>query len=51
MIGLDPKLQHLSMRLYKDGPPNYLDDEKATLSYYGAIDGAEIFINEGKSLI
>jgi hypothetical protein len=48
LYGLEPRLQHLSLRVHKDSLPVLLDDEKATLQYYGAADGAEIFINEGK---
>lgn len=48
LFGLDPKLQQLSMRLYKDSVPFVLDDDSATIEYFGAIDGAEIFINEAK---
>jgi Leucine-rich repeat (LRR) protein len=46
MFGLDIKLQLLSLRVYKDSPPLVLDDDQSSLQYYGAIDGAEIFINE-----
>jgi hypothetical protein len=49
LFGLDPNLQQLSLRVYKDSPPTILDDDQATLSYYGALDGAEIFINEAKA--
>jgi hypothetical protein len=49
LFGLDPRLQFLSMRVHKDAPPSPMDDEKASLQYYGAVDGAEIFINEGKA--
>jgi len=48
LFGLDPNLQQLSLRVYKDAPPTMLDDDQATLSYYGAVDGNEIFINEAK---
>ena len=48
LFGLDPNLQQLSLRVYKDSPPTMLDDDQATLSYYGAVDGNEIFINEAK---
>lgn len=46
LFGLDPSLQKLSIRIYKDSPPCLLDDDQSTLAYYGAIDGAEIFVNE-----
>jgi hypothetical protein len=48
LFGLETRLQQLSLRVYKDAPPILLEDELATLGYYGAIDGAEIFINEDK---
>ena len=48
LFGLDPHLQQLSLRVYKDSPPTLLDDMQAALSYFGAIDGCEIFINEAK---
>ena len=49
LFGLDPRLQHLSMRVHKDAPPVFLDDEKSSLQYYGVVDGAEIFVNEAKA--
>lgn len=49
LFGLDPRLQHLSMRVHKDAPPTALDDEKSSLQYYGVVDGAEIFVNEAKA--
>lgn len=49
LFGLEPRLQHLSMRVLKDAPPTFLDDETSTLQYYGVADGAEIFINEAKA--
>lgn len=48
MIGLEIRRQQLSLRIYKDSPPVVLDDDQSTLLYYGALDGAEIFINESK---
>lgn len=49
LFGLEPRLQQLSIRVYKDSPPTLLDDEMSSLQYFGAIDGAEIFINEDKA--
>lgn len=49
LFGLDPELQHLSLRNYNDAPPTLLDDDQATLGYFGAVDGATVFINEAKS--
>ena len=49
LFGLEPRLQQLSLRVYKDSVPTLMDDDMATIGYYGAIDGAEIFINEDKS--
>lgn len=48
LFGLEPRLQHLSMRVHKDAPPTFLDDDSSSLQYYGVVDGAEIFINEAK---
>ncbi len=48
LFGLEHRLQQLSMRLYKDSVPFVLDDESSSIEYFGAIDGAEIFINEAK---
>mmetsp|Transcript_21035 Transcript_21035/g.35273 ORF Transcript_21035/g.35273 Transcript_21035/m.35273 type:complete len:114 (+) Transcript_21035:1184-1525(+) len=48
MFGLEPRLQQLSLRVHRDAPPVLLDDDKATLQYYGAVDGADIFVNEAK---
>ncbi len=48
LFGLESGLQQLSMRLYKDSVPFVLDDEQSSIEYFGAIDGAEIFINEAK---
>ena len=49
LFGLDPHLQQLSIRLYKDAVPTVLEDDQATLSYYGAIEGCELFVNEAKA--
>lgn len=49
VFGLDAHLQQLSIRIYKDSVPTLLDDDEATLGYYGAIDGCEIYINEAKA--
>lgn len=51
LFGLDPALQQLSWshKEYQDSPPVYMDDEQAPLAYYGAVDGADIFINEAKA--
>jgi hypothetical protein len=48
IFGLENRLQQLSMRIYKDSVPFVLDDDESTIEYFGAIDGAEIFINEAK---
>lgn len=50
LYGLDHHLQFLSIRSHKDALPVLLDDEMSTLGYYGATDGAEIFINEAPSV-
>ena len=49
LFGLDPHLQQLSIRQYKDAVPTLLEDDQASLNYYGAIEGADIFINEAKA--
>jgi len=49
LFNLDPNLQQLSILVYKDSPPTLLDDDQATLNYYGAQDGAKIFVNEAKA--
>jgi Leucine-rich repeat (LRR) protein len=48
LTGIEPHLQQLSLRLCKDreAVPTLLDDDAATLSYYGINDGSDIFINE-----
>jgi len=43
---VEPASQQLSIRLYRDSPPAFLDDDEATLAYLGAQDGTTIFINE-----
>ena len=50
LFGLDPALQQLSLthKEYQDAPPVFMDDDQAPLAYYGAITGADIFINEAK---
>lgn len=49
LFGIPPQLQLLSMQIYKDGMPTFLDDDQASLQYFGAISGAEIYVNEDKS--
>jgi hypothetical protein len=49
LFGLDAHLQQLSVRNNKDSMPVLLDDDQETLSYYGTIDNADIFINEAKA--
>jgi hypothetical protein len=46
LFQVEPSSQCLALRAYKDSIPLELEDDQATLQYYGAIDGAEIFINE-----
>ena len=50
LFGLDPSLQQLSLthKEYQDAPPIFMDDDQAPLAYYGAVNGADIFINEAK---
>lgn len=51
LFGLDPAIQQLSLthKEYQDAPPVFMDDDQAPLAYYGAVNGADIFINEAKS--
>lgn len=49
LFGLEPRLQQLALRVYKDSVPTVLEDDMSTLAYYGAIDGAEVFVNEDKA--
>jgi len=44
-------LTHLLLwkKVYKDAMPAVMDDPQCSLHYFGAIDGAEIFINEAKA--
>jgi hypothetical protein len=49
LFGLEVHLQLLSLRVYKDSPPMLLDDDVSTIGYFGAIDGAEIFVNEANA--
>jgi tubulin-specific chaperone E len=49
LFGLDPRLQQLSLRIYKEAVPLLLDDDQSTLQYFGAINGSDIFINEAKA--
>jgi hypothetical protein len=45
---IDMNKQLLSLRMYHDALPVMLDDDDATLAYYGAIDHSEIFVNESE---
>lgn len=46
LFNIDPHIQVLSIRPYKDSPPTLLDDDDTTLAYYGTVDNSEIFVNE-----
>jgi hypothetical protein len=46
LFNIDPHMQVLSIRPYKDSPPTLLDDDDTTLAYYGTVDNSEIFVNE-----
>lgn len=46
LYGLDPGCQQLALRVDKDSIPVVLDDDDSSLSFYGAVDGSEIFVNE-----
>jgi tubulin-specific chaperone E len=43
---VEPRLQRLSIRQYKNAMPVLMDDDDASIRYYGAIDSSDIFINE-----
>ena len=49
LFNIEPVLQNISVRMYKDAMPVLMDDEDFTLGQYGVINGAEIFINEDKA--
>lgn len=48
LFGLETHKQQLSVRQYKSAVPILMDDDSATIGYFGAIDGTDIFINEAK---
>jgi len=48
LFGLEAHKQLLSIRTYKGAVPTLMDEDEATIGYFGAIDGADIFINEAK---
>lgn len=48
LFGLETHQQQLSVRQYKGAVPTLLDQDSASIGYFGAVDGADIFINEAK---
>ena len=49
IFNISPHIQLLSIRQYKGSDiPTLLDDDQESLSFYGGVDGAEIYINEDK---
>mmetsp|Transcript_3249 Transcript_3249/g.5056 ORF Transcript_3249/g.5056 Transcript_3249/m.5056 type:complete len:558 (-) Transcript_3249:81-1754(-) len=46
LFGVEPHLQSLAIRQYKDSVPTLMDEDEATIRYYGAIDGSYIYVNE-----
>lgn len=50
LFGLDPHIQQLSLRTYKGAIPIFMDEDDASVKYFGACDGADIFINEAKKV-
>jgi hypothetical protein len=48
LFGLETHQQQLSVRQYKGAVPVLMDEDSATIGYFGAIDGADFFINEAK---
>ena len=51
LFSLEPHLQQLSLRASKDRDgslPVLLDDDAATLQYYGVSEKVDVYINEAK---
>lgn len=48
LFGLETHQQQLSVRQYKGAVPVLMDEDSASIGYFGAVDGADIFINEAK---
>jgi hypothetical protein len=48
LFGLEVHKQLISIRQYKGAVPTLMEEDDATIGYFGAIDGADIFINEAK---
>lgn len=46
LFKLDPDLQTLYYKSEKNAPPTPLDDDDQSLSYFGVVNGCEIFMNE-----
>jgi tubulin-specific chaperone E len=46
IYGIEPRAQNLSIRQDKRAMPTLMDDDAATLRYYGVIEASEIFVNE-----
>lgn len=49
LFHIEPILQRISVRVYKDAMPVLMEDDDLTLAQYGVVNGAEIFINEDKA--
>jgi hypothetical protein len=46
IFGVEPKAQNLSIQLDRNSMPIIMDDDSATIRYYGALDGSKIYVNE-----
>jgi tubulin-specific chaperone E len=46
IYGIEPRAQNLSIRQDKNSMPTLMDDDSATLRYYGVIEGSDVFVNE-----
>lgn len=46
IYGIEPRAQNLSIRQEKNSMPTLMDDDSATLRYYGVTEGSDIFVNE-----
>jgi hypothetical protein len=49
LFGLDPHIQQLSLRPFKDSIPIVMDESDASIKYFGATENSDIFINEAKA--
>ena len=45
LFNVDASVQQLSIQLDKNAPPVLLEDEEASLRFFGVIDGTDLYIN------